>query len=358
MSGLRAARAAWPVLLWLAVAPCGAEERVVDVCAAGVPRQDAVADFPYDSRAVDVSSGGRPVSFQADSGRMTLLLEGELGRDACRSFRITTGAGEPRVAAPLVTAEELDDYQGEPTFRIATPRATYFYHRGGSGFASLVDQDGNDWISYRPEGGFEGDYRGIPNIAPPDFHPGRPEGKKPSRLVASGPLRATIVSETEDGRWRVRWDVYPSFARLTLEAAGDEPYWMLYEGTPGGRFDPGDDYWRDSSGRAMPMSQDPERWNGRLPDPQWVLFGDGPTSRALFLALHEPDEHWDEFWHRGAGGMTVFGFGRGPRPRWQYLEGAPATLTIGLVDDSDPEAARRAVESAWRPLEVRLGEGP
>ena len=74
------------------------------------------------------------------------------------------------------------------------------------------------------------------------------------------------------------------------------------------------------------------------------------------FALHEPDEHWDELWRRGAGGMTVFGFDRGPKPQWQYLDHAPAQLTVGLIEDSRFAAARRAIESAWRPLEVRVGD--
>ena len=64
--------------------------------------------------------------------------------------------------------------------------------------ASLIDSDGKDWISYKPEGGPEGSYRGIPNIALAGFHPGPGEKNKMSRIVATGPLRAEVRSETED----------------------------------------------------------------------------------------------------------------------------------------------------------------
>lgn len=357
-------------LAWLAAclfaANAHAAESVtsVKICAAGIERRDAVAEarigLPADARVIDVRESGAGIPFQADSvddrTLVTILLKGRLASNACRDLQVVSSKKNPRAIEQLVEVDEIDNYQGEPTFRIKTPRATYYYHRGGSGFASLIDNDGKDWISYRPEGGFQGNYRGIPNIAPPNFHPGRPQGKKPSRLLRSGPIRASILSETEDEKWRLVWDFFPTFARMTLLAKGPEPYWILYEGTPGGSFDVEFDYWRNSAGHEMPLAPDSDRWNGKLPEPQWVLFGDHKMNRGLFLALHQPDDHWDEFWHRGSGGMTVFGFGRGPKPQWQYLDAVPATLTIGLVEDSRPADTKLAVELAWRPLKVRVGE--
>ncbi len=335
----------------------------VEICAAGFERHDAVAEFtvpiPAGSGVTDVQEAGNGLPFQADAGdsgtTFTVLLPGEMASDACRRIEITHG-GTPREVERLVEADRLGEYWGEPAIRVRTRNATYYYHEGGSGFASIVDLDGNDWISYRPEGGFEGHYRGIPNIAPPDFHPGRPQGKAPSRITAEGPLKVRIRSETEDRQWKVQWDIFPGFARMTLLSKGPESYWILYEGTPGGSFDVEFDYWRDSSGGEMPMPPEAEMWQGRLPDPQWVFFGDRRIERGLFLALEPHDSHWDEFWHRGSGGMTVFGFGRGPKPQWQYLDAVPAQLAIGLVENSDPDAVRRLVESAWRPLDYRIGE--
>ncbi|MCP5119382.1 MAG: hypothetical protein GY953_51935, partial [bacterium] len=247
-------------------------------------------------------------------------------------------------------------YEGYPAFKITTPRATWYYHKRSSGFASLIDNDGNDWIGYHPSGGFQGNYRGIPNIAPPQFHPGRPEGKKPTRIVRQGPLRVTLASETEDGLWRVLWDIYPSHARMTLTKKGDEPYWILYEGTPGGSFDEETDYWVHSDGTRLPVkpNHDANRWNDRLPDPQWVYFGDTKMKRVLFFALDPPDREWDMFWHRGSGGMTVFGFGRGPRPQWQYLQSVPARLTVGLVEEDEFGLVSAAVESAAREVRIEI----
>ncbi|MDE0104268.1 MAG: hypothetical protein OXN89_17995 [Bryobacterales bacterium] len=356
-----------PVLLGWGLLGSGACSQraviAVEICAAGSERRDTLAEFVVPmqtgSAVTDVQEAGNGVPFQADPGdggtQLAVLLAGTMASDACRRIEVVRG-GTPREVEQLVTADRVDEYWGEPAIRVRARNATYYYHEGGSGFASIIDLDGNDWISYRPEGGFEGHYRGIPNIAPPDFHPGRPEGKRPSRIEAMGPLKVRIRSETEDGHWRVLWDILPDFARMTLLSKGPEPYWILYEGTPGGSFDVEFDYWRDSAGKEMPMPPAAEVWNGRLPDPQWVFFGDRRIPRGLFLALDPHDSHWDEFWHRGSGGMTVFGFGRGPKPQWQYLDAEPARLEIGLLEDTDPDAVRLQVESASRPLEYRIGK--
>lgn len=73
---------------------------------------------------------------------------------------------EPVQIERQVHMEEIGEYEGDATWKIRTPQATYYFHRNGSGFASLLDRDGNDWISHHPGNGPEGEYRGIPNIAP------------------------------------------------------------------------------------------------------------------------------------------------------------------------------------------------
>lgn len=98
----------------------------------------------------------------------------------------------------------------------------------------------NDWVSYRAEGGAEGNYRGIPNIAPGGFHPGPGEDNKMSRILYNGPVELKIYSETGDGRWAVTWSIFSNYTTMTLLKKSDEPYWILYEGTPGGEFDLGD----------------------------------------------------------------------------------------------------------------------
>ena len=365
----------------------------VEVHAVGFERWEKIVEIPIDLtrclqilgrsgalniaslRLVEVDDAGEVVDsetpFQFDrseefhpakraAGTLIFLLRGHTPAEATRRYRLYFGETGPRYhftrAAPAVRIEDVGEYEGFPAWKITTPGATYYYHHGCGGFASLVDAGGNDWIGYHPDGGPRGEYRGVPNIAPPQFHPGRPSGKKPGRIVQAGPLRVRLLSETEDERWALVWDIYPRYARMTLLKKGPEPYWILYEGTPGGRFEE-TDYWVDSSGKRFESTCCPrdKKWNGRLPSPKWVYFGDANLNRVLFFALHESSDAIDEYWHFGDGGMTVFGFGRGPREEgWQRLETVPAHLTIGFVEAAAFAEVSRFIESAWRDVRVRL----
>lgn len=365
----------------------------IDVGAGGFERMDKIVEVQIDHqellgglgragdavgslRLVEVDAGGRTVDeavpFQFDrdgepyaagraGGTLVFLLEGRTPAQATRRYRLYLRQAAPPIGVqetePLVRIEDVGEYEGFPAWRIDTPAATYYYHHGCGGFASLIDPDGNDWIGYHPDGGPRGEYRGIPNIAPPNFHPGRPAGKKPGRILYEGPLRVRLLSETVDGEWGLLWDVYPRYARMTLFKKGPEPYWILYEGTPGGEFEE-TDFWVDSSGKRFDSACCPRsrKWNGKLPAPEWVYFGDPKLGRVLFLALHEYSEAVDEYWHFGDGGMTVFGFGRGPREEgWQRLQTVPAHLTIGFVEATRFAEVSRWIESAWREVQVRVG---
>lgn len=297
----------------------------------------------------------------ATVGSLTFLLRGTTPAGRIRFYRLYLNreidpAAQPS-PTPGVTLDRIGDYEGEDTWKISTPGARYFYHHRSGGFAGMVDRQGNDWISYHPGNKEKGEYRGIPNIAPVDFHPGRPQGKKPGRILSNGPLRIRLRAETEDGKWAKDWDIFPTHARMTLFRKGPEPYWILYEGTPGGEFTE-DDYFVDSHGKRYESRSYPRDkvWNGDLPAPEWVYFGDPALRRVLFLARHESSNAIDEYWHFGNGGMTVFGFGRGPRADgWQRLTQVPSRLTIGFVETDRFAEARDTIESLWQPLPVHIG---
>ena len=140
--------------------------------------------------------------------------------------------------ALMVTLVDGVEDEGQESYQVITPGATWFYHKLGAGFSSLLDRDGLDWLGYRPQGGSDGKYRGIPNLVHPEgyFHPGGT--KCTTHVLARGPLKATFQSQSNDGKWAVRWDVFPTFAWLTVLKVA-HPYWFLYEGTPGGKIDYG-----------------------------------------------------------------------------------------------------------------------
>jgi len=371
---------AGPVLAWVVSAAGAPPWHVIHVTIdpAGCERNDAVVDVAIDPKflptkaglplpltrrcidVVEVSRVGRLIDkqtpFQFDpiggrGGTVTILLTGTTKPGAIRCYELRCRqAGKPFTVRPVRPRVELADdfeYKGQDSFRIVTPSAWWYYHKQGAGFAGLEDRDGKDWIGYRPTGGSDGKYRGIPNLVHPEgyFHPG---GKKcRSRLVSSGPLKVIIDSQSLDKKWACRWEVCHAWARLTvLKAAG--PYWFLYEGTPGGKLDADADCCITSAGKSTPAAK---RWTGDLPAPEWVCFGDAKCKRALWLAHHEDDKHVDSY-RPMQQNMTVFGFGR--KDLTKHMTAVPNHFTVGLCESTDPKVIAAAVDAARRPCSIKL----
>jgi len=299
----------------------------------------------------DAAENFDPVKHVA--GTLVLLARGSTPAQTTRYFRVeidTAAAGDraPQMREAIQVTDDVE-HEGQKSIRVATPTATYFYHKEGAGFASLVDQGGNDWIGYSPDGGPDGGYRGIPNVG--KFgHPGNsgPETGK-STIVSNGPLKATIRSVSNDGKSSFLWGIYRTHARLTVEKTGGN-YWFLYEGTPGGRTGDEDACVRSSKGSpAGQRTGIGQKWEGDLPEPEWVYFTDGNLKRALFLIHHEEDDRIDSYWRMKT--MTVFGFGR--LGLEQFFTTTPQHFTIGLCDDLGRGSVVRSLLAASQPLTVR-----
>ncbi|MEZ5355310.1 MAG: hypothetical protein R2762_21965 [Bryobacteraceae bacterium] len=245
--------------------------------------------------------------------------------------------------APAVAADpEIVMHEGQRSFRVKTKSATWIFHAEGAGFASLIDRDGKDWISYRPGNRAAGEFRGIPNLGTV-AHPGY-EGEKGSRTVAERKWRGVrLRSTSRDGLWATTWDFRRDFARLTVDKAGG-PYWVLYEGTPGGKLDVETGYWGLGDGVRRSMK---DTWNADIEGQEWVYFGDERSPRVLFLVNHQDDRANDQFWQMEES-MTVWGFGRQYRCCGRYMEAAPAKFTVGFVESTDFAKIKKAVERAAR----------
>lgn len=342
------------------------------VDAAGHERQDAIAELAVDVRELlaahggveslrlmELDSAGRVLDsdvlfqFDADStdgttGSLIWVLKGHTNADAHRYYCLSEEADRSSTSLPpLVTLIGGVMHEGQESFRITTPAATYLYHKQGAGFASMLDPDGNDWLSYHPWGGSDGKYRGIPNLVHPEgyFHPGSTNCV--SEIVNAGALKVTIASQSNDGKWACQWEIYPNHARLTVTRA-DREYWFLYEGTPGGELDLDADYVVRSTGERTPAS---EKWDGDIPAPEWLYFGAGNTKRVLYLVHHEDDDCIDSYWPM-EGNMTVFGFGRLGLNK--YMDQVPAHFTIGFAEDGQFEAASKTINSAYQRLIVEV----
>jgi hypothetical protein len=242
-----------------------------------------------------------------------------------------------------VHVTELPDYQGQPSYKIETPAATWVYHKQGAGFASLLDRGGADWISYRAGGRAAGEFRGIPNLIHPGagFHPGGVICDSNAKPL--GADRARIESTCENGVWAAGWDIHPEFARFTLMKA-PRPYWFLYEGTPGGKLDLDHGFWLLSDGTKGAVT---ESFGKDLPDPEWIAFGDDRSPRLLVIAKEEPDDALDQFYQMD-GVMTVFGFGREHRCCGKFLTAVPARFVVMFVETADPAAINERLRALPR----------
>ena len=194
--------------------------------------------------------------------------------------------------------------QGIPVFKITTPSATYIYDRAGGGFMSMIDQDGKDWISFKtedypPPGNAASSYRGIPNlgIGGEDNDAGHPGFDRCHTEIIAPNVIETI---TKSGNWKFKWAFYNSYAKFTMvRSKPGVPYWFLYEGTPAGRYDPGNMYWGNNLDGLRSDFPDLLQNTGIYNNFVWVYVGQKNYDRILFLKKVQPDHKPDLFSYMG-----------------------------------------------------------
>ena len=268
-------------------------------------------------------------------------------------------------STPRVRVSEVTIHGDMDCYKVETPTATYIYGKRGAGFASILDKDGRDWVSYRPGGNARGEYRGLPKCGQPTkfFHCGygygqyKTENPFSSRVTVREAGRVRIESETRDGKSACRWDFYPDHATLTLLRIDLPTFWFLYEGTPGGTLDAEKDFVIRPDGRKTTLDH---AWSQVVP---WVCFGaarrrsgsscvnhqdPGAGRGRLLRLLALPQGRVDGSFQD----MTVFGFGRkGHEELIQHipdLKRLPARFSIGFVDKADHATAKALYEKACR----------
>ncbi|MFN2124678.1 MAG: hypothetical protein ACK2UP_14360 [Candidatus Promineifilaceae bacterium] len=289
------------------------------------------------------------------SGTMVILLEGGSSGRTSRTYhiyfdKVRGTPAEPASVAPHVTLTDGVDDEGWDSYQINTDGATYFYHKAGGGFSSLIDGKGNDWINYNKAAGAAGDFRGIPNLVHPEnggyFHPGR--DNVTSSVISQGPLKLTFRSTSVDGAWQTQWEIFPNYARMTVLKAGGK-YWFLYEGTPGGELELDSDFYVVSDGTSGLLSSS---WQADLSAPEWAYFSDPNAVRSLFLVHHEDDSLLDSYYPMDEA-MTVFGFGRSGAAR--YLTAVPSQFTLGIANGNSSRTVEGALYNAYAPLGISVG---
>jgi len=227
---------------------------------------------------------------------------------------------------------------GGKAYIITTPVATYYLEKSGGGLSSMLDKDGIDWIGFHNKEGsaHKGEYRGFPNaIHKQDgsyFHAMNAKTDPSTSVVKiEANDHIQIVFTSDNDRWEGQWDFYADRCDFTMTKISDGyHYWVQYEGVPGGEMDT-TDFWFSSADDKKHAIE--ESFNGDLPSPEWMAFGDKNSSRMLYMLHHEDDEHPDNYVYRKD--MTVLGFGRQNGEQTTKHLKTVQTFSIGFVESTE-----------------------
>lgn len=217
----------------------------------------------------------------------------------------------------------LTDYETRPHYLIKTDKATYYYDIQGGGFSRIIDEYGNDWVAFKrePWGQYPASaasaFRGLPNLVyqGEDDGAGHPGHSKCKSWIKGN----KIFTETKNGKWRWTWEFFKDHAVLDILSTDTEkPYWFLYEGTPGGKYQPEDSYFGTSKGGPLQTLQDYFKGTILTDQFQWMYAGSNNTPNVFYMVQVQKDDKTDMISYLGnseAGlaskdGMTVWGFGR------------------------------------------------
>ena len=218
---------------------------------------------------------------------------------------------------------EESQFQNRPHYEIRTHTAIWMLDRAGGGFSSIIDSSGVEWIGFKPGDGIvpesaASDFRGMPNLVfrGKDNGAGHPGFEQ---CISVQTAENQITCSSVSGLWKWKYTFSNEDVHLEiLQTDSSRAYWFLYEGIPGGRFDPLNQYWGnnvDGKRKDAPAIGSAETANGN-----WnrVFFGHINHNISLFIEHLTPDLHNDTFSYMGASdrgihsedGMVVFGFGR------------------------------------------------
>ncbi len=259
------------------------------------------------------------------------------------------------------------EYEGVDHFIISTPAATYYYDKAGGGLSRMIDPAGLDWIAFHrepwnnyPEAAASS-FRGIPNFVfrGPDGGAGHPGHEKCTTEQLN---EHTLISTSLSTKWKWKWEFFDDYSQVTmLQTDPEVPYWFLYEGMPGGVFEPQYQYY--GIDRKGVQYDQPDYFAGdkRFFQTQWAYFGHRNVDRVLYVAQSQKDTLADTFSYlgnssdgiRSRDGMIVFGFGReeGANPLLQEK----MTFILGfheaaIHNRSTRKKLKRQIRQQLRPL--------
>jgi hypothetical protein len=344
--------------------------RVVETTADGSTVIDPNVPFQFDQ-----ASNFDPTTNAA--GDLVFLMTGTTQANTTRYYHVyfdtaATGFTAENVTPLVMTTDNTTD-AGSTTVTIATPEATYYLQKDNGGFSSIIDKDGNNWLSFAPDPNSDGQgvYRGLPQaVNNGGFHPGFDFGT--TQIVSTGPLKTTLIStmtvDVGDGNgsqtYQMKYEIYPTYVTATMLQA-PENYWFVYEGTPGGPasgngLNP-NAYIMQSDGTQTNIQttfNDPNGVGGGNGQ-EWLYFEDGTADRYLFMVKDQATSQPDDY-ESYNGQMTVFGFGRDNSQTGQAAHqlSGENSFTFGLAEGgSDFSAASTQINGTYQPMTTTGGAG-
>lgn len=246
-------------------------------------------------------------------------------------------------------------YEKRPHLKISTEQLEYYYDMKGGGFSRIIDNEGNDWINFKTDpwgiypASAASSFRGMPNLV---FGQGDDGAGHPGHEKCTSRLEENkIITESLSGLWKWSWEFFNDHAILKiLKTDPERKYWFLYEGTPGGSFQPEQSFFGTSSRGPCPGGYD--YFNGDIlwDNFQWMYVGTARAKACLYMVQVQNDSQKDMISFLGnseAGleskdGMTVIGFGRdeGAKP----LISGPEEFIIGIYNKLDqPEETHMSI---------------
>lgn len=216
-------------------------------------------------------------------------------------------------------------FQKRLHYKVEISNATILVDKYSGGISSLTDKKGKDWIQWKrlveekyPDSA-AGDFRGMPNLVygGDDNGTGHPGFQK---VMCFKEETNRLRMRSMNGKWEWQYEFFPKYFKVQIlkTPSKERNYWFLYEGVPGGEFNPRQQYWGTHNGLKSTKpdyyagEEEYGKWN-------WVFFGHQKSDRVLYIVQKNEDENLDTFGFLGdsengiksENGMVVFGFGRG-----------------------------------------------
>jgi len=192
---------------------------------------------------------------------------------------------------------------------------------------------GSDWVSFKMElwdeypASAAGAFRGLPNMVfqGTDGGAGHPGHDKCKSWIED----KTIVTESLSGKWKWSWEFFDDHAVLeVLSVDTNRVYWVLYEGTPGGTFEPENTYFGTNDIGPEKLAYDYYEGSIYKDHFRWIYTGTRNVNNTFYIVQVTADDTPNmasllgntEERFNSPDGMTVFGFGRGEGVN-RYLKG-------------------------------------